>query len=227
MNKQERFNIYRYLRIAMDAAENVQNRISLLEDAGSRAKLARAWKNIETSVLSLNRMIGRLATSAAKRDWPGAINVPSLDELKHDPTRTRNLDEDIRTLKEVAQWMMKHGDKAIALKLTQIARAVELGQATQAKPLYDKLAATGHDSMVPRRVIDAIHARASVMKTQQENDIIRTLCKAGHEALAKAFARSRGYCIKAAEVTMDDVKKFRQKEARAGDGQRSRLPIKR
>ena len=34
------------------------------------------------------------------------------------------------------------------------------------------------------------------MNTRQEKDIIRTLVKAGHESLAKTFARSRGYGIK-------------------------------
>ena len=34
------------------------------------------------------------------------------------------------------------------------------------------------------------------MNTKQEKDIIRTLVKAGHESLAKTFARSRGYGVK-------------------------------
>lgn len=33
------------------------------------------------------------------------------------------------------------------------------------------------------------------MNQQQEKDIIRTLMQAGHEALAKTYARSRGYRI--------------------------------
>jgi len=35
------------------------------------------------------------------------------------------------------------------------------------------------------------------MNTRQEKDIIRTLVKAGHETLAKTFARSRGYGVNA------------------------------
>jgi len=35
------------------------------------------------------------------------------------------------------------------------------------------------------------------MTTRQEKDIIRTLVKAGHESLAKTFARSRGYRVRA------------------------------
>jgi hypothetical protein len=38
----------------------------------------------------------------------------------------------------------------------------------------------------------------TTMNKQQEKDIIRTLVKAGHESLAKTFARSRGYRVKAA-----------------------------
>ena len=35
------------------------------------------------------------------------------------------------------------------------------------------------------------------MNAKQEKDIIRTLVKAGHESLAKTFACSRGYRVKA------------------------------
>ena len=45
------------------------------------------------------------------------------------------------------------------------------------------------------------------MNVKQEKDIIRTLVKSGHETLAKTFARSRGYRVKAAKV-IDAVEVF-------------------
>jgi hypothetical protein len=42
------------------------------------------------------------------------------------------------------------------------------------------------------------------MNAKQEKDIIRTLVKAGHETLAKTFARSRGYRVKG-ERRREDV----------------------
>jgi hypothetical protein len=44
----------------------------------------------------------------------------------------------------------------------------------------------------PARVV----GRRTEMNERQEKDIIRTLCKAGHESLAKTFARSRGYRVR-------------------------------
>jgi len=97
------------------------------------------------------------ALGAGKSSWRDPINLPSLDSLKYDPFRTRNLAEDIKGLKEIAQWHMKYDDKDIAVKLMQLARAVELGQARKAKPLYDKLAAKGKDELIPRRIVDEVH----------------------------------------------------------------------
>jgi|GEM_PF-2947001 len=133
---------------------------------------------------------------AGKGDWPDPMGRPSLDSLQYRPGRTHKLAEDLAVLEKLAQWKMQHGDKTVALQLRQLKRAVETGQAKKAKPLYDKLAATG---LVPRRVIDLIHAsRGNVeMNARQEKDIIRTLVKAGRETLAKSFARSRGYRVRA------------------------------
>ena len=44
-------------------------------------------------------------------------------------------------------------------------------------------------------------AMGATMNTRQEKEIIRTLVKAGHEPLAKVFARSRGYRVRAGAAT--------------------------
>ena len=53
------------------------------------------------------------------------------------------------------------------------------------------------------------------MNERQEKDIIHTLCRAGHEALAKTFARSRGYRVKGAAELMVTVQNLNLQNADA------------
>lgn len=52
------------------------------------------------------------------------------------------------------------------------------------------------------------------MDRKQEKDVIRVLCQAGKESLAKAFAQSRGYRVKGIEVNalFEQTRKMRAAE---------------
>jgi|GEM_PF-4891430 len=55
------------------------------------------------------------------------------------------------------------------------------------------------NQLLERLQKSATASKGEVMNAKQEKDVIRTLVKAGHETLAKSFARSRGYRVRAAK----------------------------